>query len=427
VKATDVFGYSFNAIKLRKLRAVLTILGVVIGITAIVALLSITQGLQIGLSDQLNQGLSANSLMVIPGSNDDSDQGGAGFGMGFGSSASSSGFNIYLNQTSEIENLSPNIASVIAIIQRSGRVQLDNVNRSVTIYGVDYGLYSQTYDSFTAEYGTIPTSNPRNDTIVLGSRVSDPRQNGTQLFVPDNEVTLLWLNATTLPPVYENYTAQVSGILGSTGVVISFGGPSDSSVYIPLSTAASFFDTDTCDMLIVTLANSDNVTVTEVSNLITKYFSGQVTVIPPSAVQSILENVISTIQLFLVGIAAISLLVAGVSIMNIMIVSLIERTREIGILKALGMKSRTVLMIFLGESVIIGFMGAILGIACGWILANAITWLLSIGNAFNITPVLTPIVMLGALSFGIGISVIFSLYPAWRASKLKPVDALRHE
>jgi putative ABC transport system permease protein len=180
-------------------------------------------------------------------------------------------------------------------------------------------------------------------------------------------------------------------------------------------------------MLIVTLANSDNVTVTEVSNLITKYFSGQVTVIPPSAVQSILENVISTIQLFLVGIAAISLLVAGVSIMNIMIVSLIERTREIGILKALGMKSRTVLMIFLGESVIIGFMGAILGIACGWILANAITWLLSIGNAFNITPVLTPIVMLGALSFGIGISVIFSLYPAWRASKLKPVDALRHE
>ncbi|MCL1969894.1 MAG: ABC transporter permease [Candidatus Bathyarchaeota archaeon] len=427
MKATDVFGYSFNAIKLRKLRAVLTILGVVIGITAIVALLSITQGLQIGLSDQLNQGLSANSLMVIPGSNDDSDQGGAGFGMGFGSSASSSGFNIYLNQTSEIENLSPNIASVIAIIQRSGRVQLDNVNRSVTIYGVDYGLYSQTYDSFTAEYGTIPTSNPRNDTIVLGSRVSDPRQNGTQLFVPDNEVTLLWLNATTLPPVYENYTAQVSGILGSTGVVISFGGPSDSSVYIPLSTAASFFDTDTCDMLIVTLANSDNVTVTEVSNLITKYFSGQVTVIPPSAVQSILENVISTIQLFLVGIAAISLLVAGVSIMNIMIVSLIERTREIGILKALGMKSRTVLMIFLGESVIIGFMGAILGIACGWILANAITWLLSIGNAFNITPVLTPIVMLGALSFGIGISVIFSLYPAWRASKLKPVDALRHE
>jgi putative ABC transport system permease protein len=142
----------------------------------------------------------------------------------------------------------------------------------------------------------------------------------------------------------------------------------------------------------------------------------------------------------LAGIAAISLLVAGIGIMNIMIVSLMERTREIGILKALGMKSRTVLLVFLCESVIIGLIGAAVGIASGWVLANVVAIVfhgggggMFMGNqgagtgGMTITPVLTPTVFLGALVFGVGVSVVFALYPAWRASKLKPVDALRYE
>ena len=136
-------------------------------------------------------------------------------------------------------------------------------------------------------------------------------------------------------------------------------------------------------------------------------------------------------QLFLGGIAAISLLVAGIGIMNIMIVSLIERTREIGILKALGMKNRTVLNIFLGESVIIGLIGAVIGIILGWILANIVSRVLASGifggGGFKVTPLLTPEVLIGSLAFGVGVSVIFALYPAWRASKLKPVEALRYE
>ena len=382
MKTVDIFGYSFSAIKLRKLRAALTILGVVIGIAAIVALLSITQGLQATITTQLQKGLSTNTLIVTPGqsalaqatsSSNGKGLGGAsagrgGLGLG-GSGASSSGFNLYVNYTQVIDALSPEIEGSFAVIERSGYVDAGGVNTSVTIYGVDFAQYAQQYSkTFVAASGTIPL-NPTDNETVVGTLVNNPGQNGTLLFSAGDDIGIIWTNGTTLPVVNETYTAQVSGVLQKIGG-FGVGGPSDSGVYIPLSQAESFFGTDQCYMIIVQLKSSNNATVTDVSDAITNYFGGQVSVISATAVLSLLSTIFGTIQLFLGGIAAISLLVAGVAIMNIMIVSLIERTREIGILKALGMKSRTVLTIFLGESVIIGVIGALVGIALGWILAN---------------------------------------------------------
>ena len=317
-----------------------------------------------------------------------------------------------------------------AVIQRTGYVDAGGVNSSVTIYGVDFSQYAQQYSkTFVAASGTIPL-NPTDNQTVVGTLVNDPGQNGTLLFSAGDNVGIVWTNGTTLPVVNETYTAQVSAVLQKIGG-FGVGGPSDTGVYIPLSQAESFFGTDQCDMIIVQLKSSNNATVTNVSKAITNYFGGQVSVISSTAVLSLLSTIFGTIQLFLGGIAAISLLVAGIGIMNIMIVSLIERTREIGILKALGMKSRTVLTIFLGESVIIGVIGALVGIALGWILANITARVLASGafggSGFKVTPLLTPEVFLGALGFGVGVSVIFALYPAWRASKLKPVEALRYE
>jgi putative ABC transport system permease protein len=443
VKTIDIFGYSFSAIKLRKLRAALTILGVVIGIAAIVALLSITQGLQATITIQLQKGLSTNTLIVTPGQsalaqatsgNSGKGLGGPGAGEGElglgGSGSSSSGFNLYVNYTQQIDALSPEIAGSFAVIERTGYVDADGINSSVTIYGVNFAQYAQQYSkTFVAASGTIPL-NPADDDAVVGTLVNNPGQNRTLLFSEGDDIGIVWTNGTTLPVVNETYTAQVSAVLQKIGG-FGVGGPSDTGVYIPLSQAESFFGTDQCNMIIVQLKSSNNATVTDVSNDITNYFGGQVSVISATAVLSLLSTVFGTIQLFLGGIAAISLLVAGVAIMNIMIVSLIERTREIGILKALGMKRRTVLSIFLGESVIIGVIGAFVGIALGWILANVTARLLALGafggNGFKVTPLLTPEVFLGALGFGIGVSVIFALYPAWRASKLKPVEALRYE
>ncbi len=436
MKALDIFGYSFSAIKLRKLRAALTTLGVIIGIAAIVALLSITQGLQTTITTQLNQGLSADTLIVTAGAG--GGLGGAGGGDGgglggaFGGNTENSGFSLYANYTAEINALSPDIQSSVAIISRSGYVQTDTLNRSVTIYGIDFATYQQIYsNTFTAQSGSIP-ANPDENTTVVGTRVNQPGQNGTIYFNTGDRINLTWTNATVLPLVNETYTADVSGVLDKIGG-FGIGGPSDTGVYIPLTKAESFFNTTQCDMIIVKLKNSDNATITNVSKAITDHYSNQVSVISSTAVLSLLSTIFGTIQLFLGGIAAISLLVAGIGIMNIMIVSLIERTREIGILKALGMKSRTVLTIFLGESIIIGLIGAVIGIVSGWALANLTASVLGSGGmfgggaAFTITPLLTPEVILGSLAFGIGVSVIFALYPAWRASKLKPVDALRYE
>jgi putative ABC transport system permease protein len=434
MKVIDVFGYSFNAIKLRKLRAALTTLGVIIGIAAIVALLSITQGLQTTLTGQLNQGLSADTLIVTAGSSGlgaGGGFGGAGGGTSIGGQSSdSTGFVLYANYTDEINALSSDIDSSVAIMSRSGYVESDTVNQSVTIYGVDYNQYNQIYSTFKLEDGTTPTNTSEND-VVIGTRVNQPSQNGTKFFTTGANVNLTWTNATVLPPVNVTLTTTVTGVLQKIGG-FGTGGPSDNGVYIPISKAESFFGTQECSQIIVKLKSSDNETITTVTKAITDHFSDQVSVVSSTAMLSTITSVFSILQLFLAGIAGISLLVAGVGIMNIMVVSLIERTREIGILKALGMKSRTVLTIFLGESVIIGLIGAVIGIIAGYSLAVLVAQVLGSGilgggTSFTLTPVLTPTVLVGSLAFGIGVSVVFALYPAWRASKLKPVEALRYE
>jgi putative ABC transport system permease protein len=300
------------------------------------------------------------------------------------------------------------------------------------ITGINFSQYASIYSTtFVAASGSIPT-NPSDTDIVVGARVSDPRLNGTTLVNSGDEITLLYTNATSLPFVNETYIGHVSAVLAQIGG-FSLGGPSDTGVYVPISQAQSFFGTDQASSIIVKLGSIDNKTIQDVSKLITAHFDNQVTVTSSSAVIDQINIIFSYVNILLVGIAAISLLVAGIGIMNIMIVSLIERTREIGILKALGMKSRTVLAIFLCESVIIGLIGGIIGIVLGWGLGNIVIRVITNSGAFgaggglSIVPILTPELVLLALGFGIGVSVIFALYPAWRASKLKPVDALRYE
>jgi putative ABC transport system permease protein len=408
LKAQDILSYSFSAIKLRKLRAGLTTLGVVIGIAAIVALLSITQGLQATITKQLTTGFATDTLIVSPRS-------GGGFTIGAqdGTSAASSDFKLYISDTQIINGIE-NVSTSVAVIQKTCYVKSGGKSWIATVIGVDFTEYADIYSStFTAESGNISLT-PSNETIVVGKRVS------------------------ARPPENETYTGYVAAVLNKIGG-FSVGGPSDYNIYIPISQAQHFFGTTECGSIIVKLKNDDEATIDSTSEAVRNAFDKQVSVMSSTAVLNTLSSVFSIIELFLAGIAAISLLVAGIGIMNIMIVSLMERTREIGILKALGMRSRTVLLIFVCESVIIGLMGAVIGIGSGWVLAEIVALVFRGGgviqtgsraatsSGMTITPLLTPAVALLALGFGVGVSVVFALYPAWRASKLKPVEALRYE
>jgi putative ABC transport system permease protein len=429
MKASDVFSYSLSAIRLRKLRAGLTILGVVIGIAAIVALLSITQGLQITINTQLQTGFATNTLIVSRG-------GGFGIGPGMGLIADSD-FTLLVNYTQIIDEIE-GVNMSAATIQKVCYINSSEGEFMIQIVGVDFAKYSNIYSStFVAENGEIPLE-PDYDAVIVGKSVSDPWDNGTLFLDVNDAVEIIWTNSSTFPIQNETYSGYVSSVLGAIG---GFGiGPSDTTVYIPIKQAQNFFGTDECNTIIVQLESDDEALIDSVSTAIDEAFSDQVSVTSSIAILSTISSVFTTIELFLGGIAAISLLVAGIGIMNIMIVSLMERTREIGILKALGTKNRTVLLIFLCEAVIIGLIGAVIGIGSGWGLAQIVAAIFSGGAGFTpagsqvhstggmtIIPVLTPIVFLGALAFGLIISIIFALYPAWRASKLKPVDALRYE
>jgi putative ABC transport system permease protein len=424
----DITAYAFDAIRLRKLRTGLTTLGVVIGIAAIVALLSITQGLQSTIASQLQTGFATDTIIITTG---------GGFGPAGGGIGGDSDFTLYINYTRLIDAIDE-VETSVAVIQRSCTVTSNGQELSVTVVGVDFSKYATIYSTtFTAERGTIPLE-PDDAAVVIGQRVWDPLENSTIFSDIDDLLDIVWLNASVLPPQYETYTGQVTAVLAEIG---GFGltGPSDRRLYIPITQAQTFFGTEECSMIIVQLDNDDPATIDRVSEAIEDVFSGQVSVSSSTAVLNTVTSIFSSIELFLGGIAAISLVVAGVGIMNIMIVSLMERTREIGILKAVGMKSRTVLSIFLSEAVIVGVMGAAIGIASGWGLANVVVRVMSRGpfgfggdqaavaGGMMITPVITPMVFIGAFAFGLIVSIIFALYPSWRASQLKPVEALRYE
>ena len=422
MKIVDILSFGFNAIKRKKVRNSLAVMGVAIGIAAIISLTALGGGFQDMVDMQFQQGFSSDTLLITT--------------RGIDFFLPESDFDMYINDTDMIEDLE-HVQLAAAQIQRACLVEIGDYSFQLNIFGIDFEKYAEIYpDTFVAANGSIPTIFD-NKTVVIGSGIQNPWGNGTYTgFVGDNlNITYITRNGTLIEA--KSYNATIDGILAQIGG-ISIGGPTDSSVFIPIEQAKELFGTSIADIILVQLDTDDEAVINEVARDIELLFSEQIQVVIPTALLNSISSIISAIELFMAAVAMISLVVAGVGIMNIMLTTILERTREIGILKSLGMQNRAVLLIFLAESLIIGFLGAMTGIILGWTLALALGEFgigdfiaQSLSGTFvgqlTITPVVTVSLILNSIAFALVVSTIFGLYPAWRASRLKPVDALRYE
>jgi putative ABC transport system permease protein len=224
----------------------------------------------------------------------------------------------------------------------------------------------------------------------------------------------------------KNFT--VMGILKSVGY--TFGMSPDNSIYIPITTAQNkLYGIDTVNQITAKVKSEEvmDQAIDEAKSILRvqhHILTGESSDFEISSSAQLLEmasTVSDVLVVTLASIAAISLLVGGIGIMNIMFVSVTERTREIGIRKAIGAKNRDILIQFLTESVVLSLSGGIIGIG----LAGLITWIFKTFTELNSLITISPIIM--ALSFSTAIGVIFGIFPAMRAARLNPIDSLRHE
>jgi putative ABC transport system permease protein len=418
------FQLAWNILIHSKLRSWLTIIGIIIGIAAVVSIISISIGAQQQLESRLGT-LGANVLTVTPGfskarGNFGFDGGGGDFQMQVGRGTTSSTTetkNLTSRDVNVIKSIS-NVNYVMGGVSSSGSMTYLSKSTSVRVTGVDELIWKE-ITTETIESGRFLGSGDTYS-IVIGSNLATSTFDNIPL---NSKVTI------------EGKSFKVVGILS--------GG---NSVYMPIQTARDIFDNigqdefNSISVKIedVALANETVNTITSklmMSRGILKASERDFTVTNPSAMQETFKETMSTMSIFLGAIAAISLIVGAIGIANTMFTSVLEKTKEIGIMKAIGARNKNILTIFLLNAGMIGLVGGLGGIILGVIGSGIIGSMVSsasgtagggIGRLLGNTAI-TPGLLIGALVFSVVIGMIAGAIPAYRASKLKPVDALRYE
>ena len=212
---------------------------------------------------------------------------------------------------------------------------------------------------------------------------------------------------------------QVIGVLAEQGGTLS--GDQDNQIYMPTTTAQRLLGTKELSSIIIKAIDAENIDLVKakIEQTLRPGFGDEFTVFTQEQTLGILSTLLGTLTVMLAGIAGISLLVGGIGIMNIMLVSVTERTREIGIRKAVGAKTYDILSQFVIEAVVLSVAGGMLGIAIGWAGAAVI-------DRWVPTEITWWAVAL-AFFFSAAVGIFFGVYPAWRASRLDPIEALRYE
>ena len=394
-----------------KLRSSLTILGVVIGVAAVISLMSVGRGTQARIVSNV-ENLGSNLLFVNPGST----TGAGGVRSSFGSATT-----LTMEDAELIAEQAPYVVAVAPTNRASLQVVAGASNLRSNITGV------------TPEYQQ-----------VLNLQVADG--SFIQQYQYDAGMRVAVLGATAKTTLFGdgdaigqqvragNIVVEIIGVLQSKGA--SMLGNTDDAIFIPLTTLRQTVTAQrtasgayTVNQIIVSLtdmkysaiASSEITYLLQTSHRIAEGADDDFTVTSQEDVIATITEATSGMTLLLGAIAAISLLVGGIGVMNIMLVSVIERTREIGIRKALGAQERDIWTQFLIEAGILTLTGGIIGVAIGWSVSAMIQ------RFGNTTTLVSADIIILAISVSIAIGVFFGFYPAWQASRLNPIDALRSE
>jgi putative ABC transport system permease protein len=399
---TENFKIALSSIFSNKLRSFLTMLGIIIGISSVIMIVSVGDGGKASIMGQLNSIGAATVQVKVD--------------------TKSAGKSDYITQDDidAIRQKLPFVKYVTPALQKMGSVSAQNTSKDAVVIcaNEDYGpLQNMTY---------------------LSGRFFNKQEDlsNAMVAVIDNNTAATLFGTTDAKGYYMNvnikatrYKVKIIGVVTNQMGIFGGGKNVPAFVYMPINTILSTTTdvTNTISNIYVMADSKDNTDSAgnaTISMLEARHSNrGQEIYTYQNLIQQVeqLNSIISIFTAFISAVAAISLLVGGIGVMNIMLVAVTERTREIGIRKALGAKTGAIMLQFLTESVIITFIGGLVGIVLGIVGARGI------GGLVNVTPVLSPISFTVAILFSCAVGIFFGIYPARKAAKLSPIEALRHD
>lgn len=401
---------ALESLRSNKLRTFLTMLGIIIGVWSVVSLISIGNGAQQAITSQV-EGIGTNLLSVIPGAQQ----------RGPGTPVNNS--ELTLNDVDAIRRSVPEAEYVTPMFQGSAKIDGGDISQDVQVTGVE------------ADYAIV-----RNLKVARGQFINEDMDAGAR------NVAVLGGGISedifgTSDPIGQSVrlkgqSMKVVGVLEKTGGLSN----EDSAVYVPLNTGYKFLfggrattaaSYQVSNILIQARTSEVIDLAQEKTEQVMRRRHGlddngsedDFTVFSQASLLSTFNTVTTTLTVFLGAIAGISLFVGGIGVMNIMLVSVTERTKEIGLRKAVGAKRRDILRQFLIEALVMSIMGGLIGLLLGYGTASLVGFLFS--------EYITPVVTLGAVMLAVGFSaavgLFFGIYPALRAARLNPIQALRYE